>query len=422
MYVQKRQIIVDSYNNDRRFTHRDYLLLFFGLFVSSWYLVPAMKVIIPSSIIALSGIVLLMLVTVHGRFVRGDFLKLLLAFFMLFFLYYFYTFEGATYKATGIITQMIVSFTPALLMNRIENNKKIKKLFFIIISIFVLFVVIRTAIELIVNPGVARLLAHAEVDGINTDYLRLQNIGGFGHAYGVVFIIVALAFCYKKTFPKKNKILILVLIVCGLWYIYLSEYFLALVLSLLGIVISFVMGVKDSKSKVLIIIICIFSLFLLPSVLSGLASITDGEISRKFYEVSQSLSNGSVQGVSSQARENVYRMSLNAFLQSPIWGLRGDSVLYSSVGGHSTILDFLGQTGIIGFSSYVLYVMFIFNTIHNYSIEYKTVFGLYIILGLLNPTMTMYEMSGFIYLFVPLLLEFVPLLIDRMSKSKYKVS
>ena len=80
--------------------------------------------------------------------------------------------------------------------------------------------------------------------------------------------------------------------------------------------------------------------------------------------------------------------------------------MYAVIGGHSTVLDFLGQTGLIGFGSYCLWLWYAFQTIHDNSKEYRLLFLLYVVISIWNPTLNAYEMSAFIFLFVPLLLKY----------------
>lgn len=388
------------------FSVGDWALLVLCLFISSWYVLPAVKVLVPSTIITLIGILFLVSTVFDNKKGQNNLIRLLIAFFLLFSLYYFYTFAGSISKSTGIVSQMIVSLTPALVLYRVRKNEKITNLFFVVISLMLIYVIITTLFEFVANPGIARVLAHSEVDGISTDSIRLRNIGGFGHAYGLVFVLLALSFRYRKAGSFTRKLLILFLIIVGMWYIYMAEYFLALVLVLVGILLSYLVETKNMGIKVLLVGISIVLLLFLPSLFEGLSAITQGTISRKFLEISLSMKLGSVEGASVLARENAYLMSLQSFISSPIWGVKGSSEMYGMIGGHSTILDFLGQTGIIGFGAYCMFLVYNYKTINYKCKEYNLIFFFYVFLSLLNPTMSFYEISAFIFLIVPLLLEY----------------
>lgn len=382
----------------------DIVLLIVSLFISSWYIMPAVKVIVPSFFIALLGVIFLVATTLDSVERLTSTVILFAAFCMIFSLYYLFTFEGSMAKSSGIVTQMIVSLTPALVFYQMSKKEQIRKIFFVLVSVMFAYVLITTLIEFTVNPGVARTLAHAEVDDVSTDSIRMRNIGGFGHAYGMVFLIMAFSFLCIQSSRAISKLLFIALIAICVWYVYLSEYFLALVLSLLGVVFIFLLSIRKAAVRYLLIAAFLLVLVFSSDILYNLSTITEGSVSEKFTEVAQSLDLGYSEGTSLTARENVYTMSLSAFTQSPLWGVRGSSVMYAYIGGHSTILDFLGQTGLIGFTSYCLFLWFIYRTIHDRSKEFALIGIFYIALSIVNPTMSFYELSAFVFLYVPLLL------------------
>lgn len=390
---------------ERKYNILDYGLLIICLFVSSWYILPSIKVLVPSFIITCLGILFLLFICLNSDVKFKDRFLLFWGFIAIFMLYYLYTYQGSMSKASGIVVQMIVSMTPVMVFYNVRKNGKIKKIFFYLLSIMIAFVILKTLVELINTPGISRVLAHAEVDGKSTDNFRLRNIGGFGHAYGMVFVLITIGLYYRKIITGKTKLFAFFVVVLGIWYIYLAEYFLALILTIVGLMFCCLIGIKNRGLKVILIFLYLVSLLFLPSILSFLSGITEGTVSNKFMEMSQSISLGTVSGSSSTARENVYLQSLEAFFSSPIWGVSGSSIMYSSIGGHSTILDFLGQTGAIGFFAYVVFLNFIVKVINNKTFAYKFVFAFYIVLSILNPTMSFYEISAFIFLYVPLFIE-----------------
>lgn len=400
---------------NRKLNIGDYGLLFISLFIASWYILPSIKVLVPSFVITCLGIYFLLSICLKNEVPFNDCFLLFLGFIAIFLLYYLYTYQGSIAKASGIVVQMIVSMIPALVFHKVRKNDKIRKIFFYLLSVMIAFVFVKTFVELINNPSISRVLAHAEVDGKSTDSFRLKNIGGFGHAYGMVFVLIAFGLYYRKITVGRTKLLIFLLTVFGGWYIYLAEYFLALILVLFGLILCYLIEIRNSGLKVILIFLCLVALFISPSIFSFLSSITEGTISSKFLEIAQSIGSGTVTGASSTARGNVYLQSLEAFLSSPVWGISGSSIMYSSIGGHSTILDFLGQTGLIGFLAYILFLNFVVKTINNNTFIYKFVFVFYIVLSILNPTMNFYEISAFIFLYVPLFIE------EKMLQNEVKV-
>lgn len=368
--------------------------------LSSWYFLPVVKETIAPIYIALLGMVVLGILFFNKKIVATEVLLFFFVLFVIFIEYFFFTYYSNLDKAIGIVTQLFISTLPAIIFCFIKQKENLLKPFWIIISIFVAFVLIKTFFEMIANPDIARILAHGDKKDESLREYRLQNLGGFGHSYGVAF----LSGVFLKRFTDKNathRILYFALFVLSVIYVFNTQYFLALFV--IGFLVISCLYIKSTGEKKFLCILGGFLLlFLLPTIFNFFSQITDGTISDKFQEIADSITTGTIMGSSSTARMDVYVLSLKQFITSPFIGTAGSYTAYSVVGGHSTFLDFMALNGMVGAAVYILVLRFTKNVIHIHDSFYKGIFSAYIILSVLNPTMNMYELSGFVFLYIPL--------------------
>jgi len=114
-----------------------------------------------------------------------------------------------------------------------------------------------------------------------------------------------------------------------------------------------------------------------------------------------------------ETRGDLYDMSLQSFLNSPVWGGKG------VIGRHSMLIDFLGMFGLLGTVPLILFLYYILKNAYmkiNYNFRIFFIFSIlpYIILSLFKGT------SGFTQLFF--ISVFIPaLLIELTKKTKNKI-
>ena len=245
------------------------------------------------------------------------------------------------------VYSIVMDFTYVLVGAYIVNErKKSPAVFAWAIFIVMLITAITSIIFLIDDPTAARHLATiSDADEELFVEYNWKNIGGYEFTYLFVlsYPIVILATKKKKLNPWLAAVITVLMVV----YIFYAEYTTALLLFLISSVFWFFK--KDLKAWHLVLIflvaVVLFVFFqsIFGSLLDWLADVIDSEeISSRLRALA-----GGVESLENfeDKRLDLYLTSLNTFLESPILG----TVISGGViGGHSFILDFLANYGIVG--------------------------------------------------------------------------
>ena len=211
----------------------------------------------------------------------------------------------------------------------------------------IIITAITTIIGVIQFPFAARVLAtiSASDDPENLKY-SWHNIGGYNFIYTAVLLYPLLILACKL--KKISRIVFLSLVITLFAMVIISEYATALILIILTSVLYFA-GKKLNTGQLLILGIIVLALIFLfrPIFENALLWLANSLGSEVLSERLTALAGG-YEGLenSESNRIELYRMSLNGFIQSPVFG----KILgaYTSSGGHSFILDTLADYGIIG--------------------------------------------------------------------------
>lgn len=314
--------------------------------------------------------------------------------------------------AIAEIIRIIKYFSPVILfMNIVDlENIKLKKLIFLILSIILIYVIIRTLKEIEINPMVARLLAKGSVDD-ELILLRFNNIGGFGFSYSLGAIVPFLTTLLWDARKLLHRICIITSLILLLFFIIKVQYTLLLILSIItiGIVI-----IKQSRSYGVIfsLLSMITILFSIGDFFAYLSKVVGGDrlaerlnsLAIFFYS---GINNISILG----SRPERILDALLLFLHSPIWGNTRiyDGYTFFGLDSHSTIFEILSLTGVIGFAVY-LYIILTTYKLLSLKLR-KTVkslksfnisFVYFIILSVLNPIHNVFELSIILFLYIPL--------------------
>ena len=215
----------------------------------------------------------------------------------------------------------------------------------------IVFMMLATAITtcygLIRFPFAARVLATiaSSQDAAAITY-NWNNIGGYDFIYFLVLLYPILIMAYKQR--RINFVFTIVGTILIFTAVILSEYTIALLLLLISSLLFFVKrNLRKTDVVILVVVAILFIALFSDSVsrwLSELSTLTDSET---MAERLNSLAGGQA-GLESSESERIflYRRSFSTFLSHPLFGtfLSGGG----GVGGHSFILDTLGQYGLIG--------------------------------------------------------------------------
>lgn len=218
---------------------------------------------------------------------------------------------------------------------------------FAIVAFWILLITcVTTIIGCIEFPDASRYLATvSDANEAKAVLYNWRNIGGYEFVYSVVLLHPLVILAYKKGKMKGLlatfcTVLVFTLSIC-------SGYTTALLLTILTTVTYFLKKDLTPKQLLLwiiatiIIVVVFFTIF--SDLLIWLADIIDNKF---ISERLRSLAGGR-SGIESSDDNRIalYELSINTFLNSPIIGsyLGG-----GSIGGHSFILDFMAQFGIVG--------------------------------------------------------------------------
>jgi len=233
----------------------------------------------------------------------------------------------------------------------IWNNKHLPKncYWYIIIFTFLLYIVwnICSINALFQNSHIMRAL----VRNSEESYIYSQKgVGGYGYLYSVVIALpLGISILLNKFYDKKLRLTSLIFIVSSLYLVFLSEYFMAVILAVAIIPLIFVSRVK-SKNKRLsaycLIVLVLMILFLnAESIIAFLVNETDSATMQKKLTDSYMImaNDGEVNDSEFGTRAKRYGHAIDAFISNPLFG----SLTYRNVGNHSYILDYFGQYGFL---------------------------------------------------------------------------
>lgn len=267
-------------------------------------------------------------------------------------------------------------------------------------TVFIILTTIVTAITTSIGlqafPNASRELATGS--GLYQLYYR-YNIGGFSFVYGLV-LLHPMMVCFFKI-RRKQWLAVIISIISGICVLESSYTTAILVFFITCIVYGFPAKEENAfKYKVIImgLIVIVASYFFLPYVLRYIAGLDIfGSSSGKINDLANILQGNTAVEYDTNARIRLYSQSWDTFLANPIFGTR--LMGSSSKGGHSFVLDFLSDFGIIG--GIVLFLMYkaLFSNIKYYIAERPVTYYAYftmimaIVLSFLNPNMWLFSIG-----------------------------
>ncbi|MEN6316041.1 MAG: hypothetical protein ABFD25_17535 [Clostridiaceae bacterium] len=289
----------------------------------------------------------------------------------------------------------LLYYIPMLLMfYMLYNNKRsLIKIIVVVALLAYIITALTTYLGLLKYPDAARILATIENSkDISAVKFGSLNIGGFETIYSIV-ILFPLIICLFKN-RKIPLIIFIVITALILLCIIQSQYATAFILFVSSTVLIFAgKELKGNKVWYLIVITALLLFIFKSQVAFLLTYLANNVQSSTLRERFLFLAN-SLKGIENESdvgnRIDLYMMSINSFLKYPLSG----AYLFSrsSTGGHSFILDTLGQFGMIGGAALFTFFRQIYIKLY-LPFKEKQYFGymiwsfiLYIVLSILNPT------------------------------------
>lgn len=275
---------------------------------------------------------------------------------------------------------------------------------------------IQTYIGLSMYPEASRYLA---IGGLNPDIktsYSSMGIGGFNFVYSTVFLfIISVQTFAKHKIENSNRqklLLVLPILAMGLM-IFKASYAIAILMSLLGCFL--VLITRNKKMFYILLIISICTLLIVPnSVLNNifldLSSLfpLGSNLNKKFVDVAQAISNNKGNQSQTVHRFELYLSSLNIFSNYPLFGINGPRGNNSiRVGGHSGWLDMMAYFGLFVtipmFAAIGIYLKKILkiNSGFDSYIGILVVQVFFIVYGIINPILYVYQIGLIVFLVVP---------------------
>lgn len=256
----------------------------------------------------------------------------------------FFTGESFVGKiGTFIILLTSVSF--ALWNYRFGNN--LKKLEFLIIFAIALYCIWNTTTLIAVSTDGHIMRALVKNSDISVTCAK-RGIGGYGYLYSVVAMLPIGIYMLRSKHNIIIRAIIVYFVISGFILAYMSQYFIALILSTLIIPMIYFAN-KHTNGMNMSSYIIVFGVLLLvfsnlESILDFLINIVDiPSLNRKLIGMQNTLLyGGDVEDSEFGERYERYMRDLGLILRSPLFG----AFKYSAVGKHSNILDFFAQYGI----------------------------------------------------------------------------
>lgn len=241
-------------------------------------------------------------------------------------------------RFTSKFYQYFCMYLPMVFFSRVTTkaNSKQKKFILLLFGLLFVYVIFQTLQILAVDPDAIR---HWDL----FDEMADENIGNYYFIYSIPIVIVTLAVCLPRL-KLIYKIIDIAAILFLLYFIIKSQYTLALLISIIGILLRFFLSIKQTIFKMLFVVTAFVIAFFVPNILWFAAThIESTQMATRFLEIYEFLTSGNLGGYNLNGRLTIYGKTIVAFLKSPIWGNRK-----LEFDGHATCLTVLADTGLIG--------------------------------------------------------------------------
>ncbi len=244
------------------------------------------------------------------------------------------------------------------------ENKSFVRSFVRIELVVVLLTAMLSIIVDSITPGIIRQTAQYITFGQTDSALLYYRLGvceyGLPHAIPII-IPAIIQYARNRNISIIKRIATIIIILLLSYFVFVSGVATAIILLVFAIAGTLLIDRESrKKTRIRLIILGLFALPLLNennviTVLNGLADIVPEENSfhGKLVSIENSLLYDEVEG-SVAARDAKYNISLESFVQNPIFGGSGEEVS----GRHSVIMDNFGAYGLVGGIPFLLLVFF----------------------------------------------------------------
>ena len=234
---------------------------------------------------------------------------------------------------TGVVYDMWLS-------NQGISRQRLKSILFVMLLLFCVWNT--TTLYCIIFEN-ARIMRDLTQNSDFSEAYALRGVGGFGYIYSVILMLPGgVELLRFKNLGNSIRLVNLYFVFTGFVLAYLSEYFIAMLLAILIIVLVWKRPGKSTYIYIGIIVSIFF--FALEPILDTMIAIIDiPEINNKLMDMRQIMLSGSdIEDTEFGARFERYSRDVALIFGSPIWG----TLTFNAVGKHSDFLDFFAQYGV----------------------------------------------------------------------------
>lgn len=266
------------------------------------------------------------------------------------------------------------------------NQKEIKFLLFVFLADF-LIKTIRTYQVLLTNPIVVRALSTTtEYQSILLEGKKYQGIGNYDWCYQLAFFVIVLLYYNKKNKKLSGKIVSYGLIASSIFILFTAQITTAFIMSVAFVFAIIALEEKKSRfasvTKMLYVIGALVILLNVKNIILFIADLADEHMAERLLNLVYTFNSKDASSGDIGSRMNLYKLSLDAFFESPLWGSFGDRTF----GFHSTFLDLLGAYGLLGLFGIVGILSPLLNTLSQTTNQERTIMRIVVITYILFST------------------------------------
>jgi hypothetical protein len=184
-----------------------------------------------------------------------------------------------------------------------------------------------------------------------------------------------------------------------------ASYTLAILIAGLGLLMQIFLSFRSPVTKILFLVVAVIGAFFIPDLLLFISNnAPSSNMSVRFRELYSFFTSGDTSGYNLNGRLTLYRMSIEAFFNSPIIGNRN-----LNFDGHATCLTVLSDTGIVGGIPFY-YLLFSMNKrmkalLSENAINFLPAFFCLLLMGFSNPIHNSLSLAFAVWFIVPLIID-----------------
>lgn len=385
-------------------------LVFYTILISVFYILPSIKYsipYIPLAILLLAGY----LFCVDGwKMCKVPEGSIFVCALVLGVMYFFVVNPGNTTEAANEIVRALRCCVPSMLYIVLDRFqcKKGMRLIFMVLTMLMSFVAVKTFMGVLMYPGLARDLAGGLTLDSRIASYRFMNIGGFEfcYAFGVMALFATGVFLLKREIIFR--VISVVILTFSIAFMFQVEY---VTLLLLFFVFSVILTYRLSDrgiGRLLVAAGIVILIIMIPAIFLQLSNSSLSMISYKFGLFTKFLDSNDVSTLGK--RPQYLLAAAKRFLSSPFWGnaaYENGVMVFEAQTVHSTLFGYLQDMGLIGTFCFY-YPLFRIHQIIASSMEsnrqrilFTTVFQMFLALSVLNPVNFAFEVFFVVFLYIP---------------------